>query len=101
MREEKGVQELKEVRALRLSDVIDTAIDQLKALLGLEVSSVAAANKVDDGWHLTVELVERKAVPDTQDLIGTYEVHLDNGGELTDYERTDIRRRMDLIESTA
>jgi EAL domain-containing protein (putative c-di-GMP-specific phosphodiesterase class I) len=93
------MQELKEVKALRIKDVINIAISQLHDILGLEILRVVAATKTEDGWRLIVEIIERKAVPDTQDLLGTYEVHLDEEGELLEYERTDIRRRMDLMES--
>jgi len=94
-----GTVQLEGARAISLRDAIDNAIEQLTLLLHLDISSVVSARKTEDGWQLTIELIERKAVPDTQDLLGTYEVSLDSYGELTSYERTDIRRRMDLVES--
>jgi hypothetical protein len=41
-------------------------------------------------------LVERAAVPDTGDLLGIYEVQLNQTGDVTRYERTRVRRRNDL-----
>lgn len=97
--EETGTVQLEGTRAISLREAVGNAIEQLTLLLHLEVSSVVGARKSEDGWQLTIELIERKAVPDTQDLLGTYEVSLDNYGELMGYERTDIRRRMDLVEA--
>jgi len=97
--EETGTVQLEGTRVMSLREVIGNAIEQLTLLLHLEASSVIGASKSEDGWHLTIELIERKAVPDTQDLLGIYEVSLDNYGELMGYERTDIRRRMDLVET--
>jgi hypothetical protein len=93
------VEQLREIGTIRLGDAIHGAIEQLQSLLGLEVSSVTGAARTEDGWRMTIELIERKAVPDTQDLLGVYEVHLDEEGELTSYERREIRRRMDLMET--
>lgn len=92
------MQELKEARAINLREAINGVTQQLPFILGMEVSRVVAASKNEEGWHLTIELIERKAIPDTQDLIGTYEVLLDVEGELTSYERRSMRRRMDLEE---
>lgn len=93
------MQEAGVIGVLNLKDAIHGAMEQLRLLLGLEVSRVVAASKMADGWQVTIEVVERKAVPDTQDLLGTYTVSLDQEGELTEYQRTDIRRRMDLLEA--
>ena len=95
------MQQLKEAGTMHLRDVIDNAGNQLQALLGLETSNIIAASKTDDGWHVMIELIERKAIPDTQDLLGTYEVVLDDEGYMTSYERVRMRRRMDLEESIA
>jgi len=93
------VQQLKEAGVIHLKEAINGAIEQLQSLLGLETSSVVAASKRDGGWQVMIELIERKAVPDTQDLLGEYEVLLDDEGEMISYERRAMRRRMDLGES--
>jgi len=94
-----GSQESEKVQTMSLVNIVHRAIDQLKILANLDVSKVIGVSRMEDEWLLTIEIIERKAIPDTQDLLGTYEVHLDCDGELTEYKRTDIRRRMDLIES--
>ena len=82
---------------LGLSEVMEKASEGL-APLKLKVSTVTAVSKTEDGWRVSMELVERKAVPDTMDLLGVYEVLLDPEGELISYERVRVRRRSDLEE---
>jgi hypothetical protein len=82
---------------LELAEVIYKATQGLAALK-LKVSGASAVARTDEGWKVTLELVERVAIPDTMDLLGVYEVRLDHEGDLISYERTRIRRRCDLEE---
>lgn len=83
---------------MELREVVDRAKEVLHGVMALECSSVSGASKTEDGWRVTIELIERKAIPDTQDLLGVYEVTLDEKGHMTGYVRKRIRRRMDLEE---
>ena len=49
----------------------------------------------DDGWIAVVEVVERRAIPDTQDILGCYEFEFDGDGTVIRYERIDRYRRAD------
>jgi hypothetical protein len=49
------------------------------------VTSLARSD--DDRWNVTVGLLELHRVPDTDDLIGSYEAELDESGELLAYQR--------------
>ena len=83
---------------MELRDVIDRAKEASQGVLNLGLPSVTGATKTDHGWRVTMELIERKAIPDTQDLLGVYEVLLNEEGCLTSYERIRMRRRMDAEE---
>jgi hypothetical protein len=82
---------------LELSEVIEKATAGL-APLKLKISGVTGAFKTPEGWRVTLELLERAAIPDTMDLLGVYEVLLDPEGGLNSYERIRVRRRCDLEE---
>jgi hypothetical protein len=82
---------------LEPSEAIQRATGCL-AELSRKVSSVTGISRTAEGWRVTVELVERAAIPDTMDLLGVYEVLLGPEGELTGYERIRMRRRCDLEE---
>lgn len=81
---------------MELTKVIAKGKEELSALTNLTVSGVVEISKKDDGWHIGVELIERRAIPDTQDLLGVYEVTLNDQGEIMTYERKKMRRRMDI-----
>lgn len=83
---------------MELNEVARKGIEALQALVNLKVSGVIAVSGVQDGWRVTVELVERSAIPDGQDLLGVYEVRLDQDGRMVGYERVRVRRRSDLEE---
>jgi hypothetical protein len=82
---------------MNLMEVIERAKQELKVVTNLEVSNVVGISRTEEaGWLVTVELIERKSIPDTQDIIGTYNViYNGNGGGMTGYERTRVHRRMD------
>jgi hypothetical protein len=80
---------------LTLNQVLDSALRGL-SMLRMKVSSVTSVARAEEGWQVTAELVERRAVPDTSDLLGVYELRLDEAGNLLRWERTRMRRRCDL-----
>lgn len=83
---------------MKLKEVIEKSKEELMSLVNLEISNVTGVEKTDEGWQVYIELIERKSVPDSQDLLGLYEVQLDEEGEMTRYERIKLRRRTDLEE---
>lgn len=64
-------------------------------LIGREFDAVSEIAPTDDGWRAVVEVVERRSVPDTQDVIGRYEIELDTEGTVHGYRRLDRYRRGD------
>jgi hypothetical protein len=57
---------------------------------------VVGVTRDGDGWIAEIEVLEKKIIPDTQDIIGRYEMKFDEQGELQGYKRIVIRRRSDL-----
>jgi hypothetical protein len=60
---------------------------QLGELTGRRAESVLGLHKDDDGWKVTVEVVELSRIPSSTDLLGCYVATLDDDGELIGYER--------------
>jgi hypothetical protein len=85
--------------ALVLPNVIKMARKEIGALTGLEVGSTLSASKDQSGWSMRVELVEKKSVPDSLDILATYHVSLDEDGLVLDFTRVGMRRRMDVMEA--
>jgi len=83
------------ISTIGFSGAVESAMQAL-SVTKLKPSSVISVVSCDDGWQVTVELIERKAVPDTNDLLGVYEVHINKAGIVWRYERTRVRRRNDI-----
>ncbi len=61
---------------------------ELPELLGRPIESVLGFERdEDDGWRVTVQVVELSRIPHTTDVLGAYLVTLDAEGELTGYRR--------------
>ena len=46
----------------------------LDELGGMDVDRVTGVEADDEGWRITVEVVETRRIPDTADIIAKYEV---------------------------
>ena len=80
-----------ERRRLPAAQLAQQARRELAEITGLEAESVTALVRNEDGtWTITVELLELSRIPETDDLLGSYEVELDERGELLGYRR--VRR---------
>ena len=60
---------------------------------------VTSLSKREDGWTVCIEVVERKGIPDTMDILGLYEISLTNEGDLLGVERKKLRKRGDTADS--
>jgi hypothetical protein len=80
------------------TEIAQRAKEQLAQITGLEPGTVSALSKDEEGWHVTVDMIEMKYVPDTGDILAAYEVLLDNEGNLISYQRTKRYRRDQTME---
>ena len=77
--------------------ITDSAINAVRQYISKEPETVVGVKEADGEWSVTVEVLERRAVPDTQDLLGRYEVKLSVGGELLGWRQKMIRKRSDRM----
>jgi len=71
--------------------IAERIMTQIRAVTGYRALSVVSLEKAEDGWTGRVEVIELTRVPDTQDLVGVYEVTLDGTGDLTSWDRVSSR----------
>ncbi|MFJ6749278.1 MULTISPECIES: gas vesicle protein [unclassified Streptomyces] len=69
------------------------AAEMLQSLISHRTEGVSAVRRTEDGWCVEVEVLELPRIPDTTSLLATYEVRLDQDGELLEYFRTRRYRR--------
>jgi hypothetical protein len=73
---------------LSCAQVARQARHELAEITGLRPEKVTGLERRDDGgWGVTVELLELRRVPETGDLMGSYEAELDEIGHLLTYHR--------------
>ncbi len=72
---------------LTLRKIGATALAEVSELVGCTAEGVTGIRKNDDGWVVTVELLELARIPATTDVLASYDVHVDSDGDVTEYHR--------------
>lgn len=65
-------------------------MEQIAGLTGKDPEGVTGVERAEDGWIVTVEVVEDRRIPSSTDILATYETQLGPDGELDSYRR--VRR---------
>ena len=79
-------------------EIAQRAKEQLAQLTGLKPETVSALAKDEEGWHVTVDLLELKRIPEATDVLATYKTLLDDEGNLLGYQRTRRYYRGEVTE---
>jgi len=90
----------KESGRQRLEKVCNQALSIVKEYVSKEPETIISIEEEEGEWKITVEALERKAVPDTQDLLGRYEIRLKKNGELIGWNQKMLRKRADRMVSS-
>lgn len=69
------------------ADIAQRAAAQLAGLTGKQVEGVTSFEKTENGWTVEIDVLELSRVPNTTDVLATYEVEVDRDGELEGYRR--------------
>lgn len=76
-------------------EIIERAKRDLAGLTGFKDPAATGFKEEDNQLIVTIEVVEKKSIPDGMDVLGTYEVRVNDSGRIIDYERTNLRKRGD------
>jgi hypothetical protein len=83
-----------EVDILEMRELV---ADVAETLLDGPFDGITSVERADDGrWRAVFEVVERSAVPDTQDIIGRYELLLSASGDVQEYSLQQRFKRSEL-----
>ncbi|MCL6578979.1 MAG: gas vesicle protein [Candidatus Bathyarchaeota archaeon] len=80
---------------MSMQEIIRKVKDEIPKLVNLKLNSVVGIVKTEDGWKVTVEMVEKESIPSSMDLLGIYEVAVDREGNILGLERKGLRKRID------
>ena len=70
--------------------VIDRAREQLEELLDRRVETVSSLERTHNGWVASLEVVEFSRIPESTDVLASYEMELDDDLNLRRYQQ--VRR---------
>lgn len=87
----------RKVRKVSIEEVSDRALSIVKRYISKEPETVVGIVNEGGVWKVLVEALERKAVPDTQDLLGRYEITIEESGELLGWKQWMVRKRADRM----
>lgn len=81
--------------ALTIAEINERAREELSKVTGLELSTTLSSAKVEQGWSVNCEMIEKHSIPDGMDLLATYEAVMDDFGNLLSFRRVRMRKRID------
>jgi len=71
---------------------------QLAELTGLQPDTVSSLAQDGNGWKVSVDMIEMKRIPASEDVLATYRICLDGEGNLVSYERGRRYNRSQVTE---
>ena len=86
-----------ETQKASIYKVTDNALAIAKKYISKNPETIVDVKETNEDWKVTVEVLERKAIPDTQDILGRYQIRLTKDGELIGWTQKMIRKRCDRI----
>lgn len=82
---------------MTLNEVASRAKSQISEITGLRPISVSGIFKDENGWHVAVDLLEMSRIPSSTDLLGEYDVLLDDNGAVLRFERKRTHLRCEAL----
>lgn len=83
---------------IKSNELVSMVKKEFTGLTNLPVDAITGLSKDDGVYTVLLEALERKAIPDSMDVLGIYEVHLDNEGTILSFKRKRLRKRVDTGE---
>ena len=71
----------------KLAEIATQARELLRSVRGVEAESVSGIGRTPNGWKVTLEVVELRRIPESTDVLASYEVELDGEGDFLGFER--------------
>jgi Gas vesicle synthesis protein GvpO len=82
------------------AEIVTQARRQLGMLLGTEAERVSGLERADRGWTVMLEVVEVSRIPESTDVLATYEVTLDDDRNVVSVARKRRYRRSQVDDES-
>ena len=83
---------------MNANQVVEKARKEFIGLGKKPADGITGLSKTKEGWAILLEVLERKAIPDTMDVLGLYELRMDDEGHLLSLDRKKLRKRGETKE---
>ena len=71
-----------------LASLVESTKLQMATITGLQYDTISQFDPSEDGWKMVIDMLEYRSIPRTQDLLSTFEVVLDQAGDVIRWRRT-------------
>ena len=83
---------------MNMKELAERAKSQLAEVTGLKPVTVTGTFKDEQGWHIELDMLEMPRIPPATDLLGDYDVLVDEDGNMVKFERKRTRLRGEPME---
>lgn len=83
---------------MNMKRLVEQAKSQLAEVTGLKPVTVTGTFKDEQGWRIALDMLEMSRIPTATDVLGDYEVLMDEDGNMLKFERKRTRLRGEPIE---
>ena len=83
---------------MTLLELTEQAKDHLARATGLKPVLVSGTFKDEQGWHVFMDMLEMRRIPDSTDVLGYYEVLLSDDGAMVNFRRKRSHLRQESVE---
>jgi len=88
----------KKIKSVNITEVCKKSPPLIESIVNKKAEGITSVSKDGEEWKVVIEVLERKAIPDTQDILNIYELKLTGDMELTGYKRIGMRHRGDMVQ---
>ncbi len=81
-----------------MGNIAESALNTIAGMTKHKPSGVVGIKKSESGWVVEVELIEKESIPNSMDVLGLYEVSVDEKGDLLEFKRKMLRSRSETIQ---
>ena len=82
----------------QMMNLAERAKEQLAEVTGFSPVAAVGGFKDEEGWHISVDVLEMARLPESTDIIGTYVVTLDPDANMVKFEKKKARLRGEPYE---
>ena len=84
---------------MNVKELTERAKSQLVEVTGLKPVTVTRTFRDEQGWHITLDMLEMSRIPSATDILGDYDVLMGEDGSMLKFERKRTRLRGEPLES--